>query len=354
MAISSTDIKALQQQAKECILSSRQQMWECAHMRVQPANNTIQQIKIEAHHLGFTKVGLKCGIVRYIPSNNQKMACWTIHHLQVFPSKYISRHMCHGGFPAIFDQRCGEITSQGTFSRPWSLADTKIRHVKKKKHETHWTWRMKSPSWCYPYYQSRPTCFGTLCSWPIRLECPLCYLPTLGLIKWTPDPIPANAESPSIIFFSEDQGFQISGQLHMLQASVWKKWGIHLPSRRGTWWHPGSICVAVMARWHPYCFCVAGVAQLSHTTLLTHNFVTHNSPRNNFLILFILIILHHLLCPFCFLRAFSTTVSDHRKKLTYGVIRFFSLWSANKPGKKNMSRETVQFMTSYTCLKMFQ
>ena len=34
-------------------------------------------------------------------------------------------------------------------------------------------------------------------------------------------------------------------------------------------------------------------------------------------------ILHHLFCPFCFLRAASTTVSDYWKKLTCRVIRSF-------------------------------
>ena len=65
---------------------------------------------------------------------------------------------------------------------------------------------------------------------------------------------------------------------------------------------------------------------LSHT----HSAFTRNSLAYNSLCLSIL---RHLLCPFCFPRAASTTVSDYRKKLTCGVIRSWNLWSTNMRGK---------------------
>ena len=75
---------------------------------------------------------------------------------------------------------------------------------------------------------------------------------------------------------------------------------------------------------------------------VTHNFVTHNSFTHKFIQLchrqsfthtqlchtqpftYKWSILHHLLCPFFFLRAASTTFSDCWKKLTCGVIRSFN------------------------------
>ena len=104
----------------------------------------------------------------------------------------------------------------------------------------------------------------------------------------------------------------------------------HIPSggtlrgRRGTWRHPPSLCVAGVAlahidlrfAWQAWLLWhwagsggALGRTTLSHTTLHIQ--------------LFKLSILHHLHCPFCFLRAASTTFSDYWKKLTCGIIRSF-------------------------------
>ena len=63
---------------------------------------------------------------------------------------------------------------------------------------------------------------------------------------------------------------------------------------------------------------------LSHTTL-SHNFVAHNSSHTTFKLS--ILCLYHLLCPFCFLRAASTTFCDYWKNLTCGVIRSFNFWT---------------------------
>ena len=65
---------------------------------------------------------------------------------------------------------------------------------------------------------------------------------------------------------------------------------------------------------------------LCHTQLCqTHN-LSHTTLRHTTLHIQFLkwSILHHLLCPFFFLRAASTTFSDYWKKLTCGVIRSFN------------------------------
>ena len=69
---------------------------------------------------------------------------------------------------------------------------------------------------------------------------------------------------------------------------------------------------------------------LSHTICHTHSFVTHTIFYTQIcqscvrMQLLKLSILHHLHCPFCFLRAASTTFSDYWKKLTCGVLRSFN------------------------------
>ena len=69
---------------------------------------------------------------------------------------------------------------------------------------------------------------------------------------------------------------------------------------------------------------------VTHNLSHTHSFVTHTIFYTQIcqscvrMQLLKLSILHHLHCPFCFLRAASTTFSDYWKKLTCGVLRSFN------------------------------
>ena len=151
------------------------------------------------------------------------------------------------------------------------------------------------------------------------------------------------------------------GDIHLHFA--WQAWRLaictqHLRGRRGaydtglaarlgavgrcgaTWRHGRSICVtgvALMAlgwlwwlAWAPLVGPGHAIfhIQLCHThTHSSHTTLSHTTLHTQLLELSIF---HHLLCPFWFFRAASTTFSDHWKRLTCGVIRSFIIWMAQQ------------------------